>query len=152
MKAFIFALALLSSSLAHAGSVPSDATFDKVAKQAGKLGYTGYDVMVCLSSAGQVVAGGLWFWHSPLQIYLVNSDGTVTSTTRTSPREEHQTHKFVTADGNEVMLALGEVTGSENPGMGSVLKYENAVLHEGPMEMAQLVKCYSRQSGLESVN
>lgn len=136
MRSILFlSVVLLGMNTANAApAAPPDAVFNQVAKQAEQLGYTGYDVLVCLNANNRIVAGGLSFWNTPLRIYVV-ANGSVIPTTRTSKATETTVHKFKTAQGVEVMLNLSQAP--------------KAILAVGPAENAQLVSCFYRYSGLE---
>lgn len=131
---------------ASAFGAPPAALFEKTSEQARKLGYFGYDVMVCLAKNNQMLVGGVSFWNTPLQIFLVADNGAVTATKRVSPPTETIQHRFI-ANGQPVALYLGTPTYKDG-----LEVYAGASLSVGTEENVPFpLTCYQQNSGLESV-
>lgn len=131
--------------------IPKQEVFDDVRSQAMKLGYRGYDIMACLDGDNKVIIGGLLFRITPLQILLVEQDGSIIRTERISTERVRSLEKSLTVhkfkmNGQEVNLTYGMMQTADNY-RGVILKYD-ADYSIGSNE-PQKITCFLRKSGLE---
>lgn len=146
---FLFAAFFVSMAQVQAQTYPKNEVFDQVAEQAEELGYFGYDVLACFSADNnQLVVGGVSFWNTTLQIYLVDGNGKAVATkTHKANMPDSKPKSFVfDADGIGVELFLSEL---EFRIRTRILKYKEASLQVGNSEVMQVLNCYFRNSGLE---
>lgn len=153
MKITGLLLSMLLFSVSALASVPSYEKFNSVYEISDRLGYKGNDVVICLDGAGKMVLGGISAWHSPLQVFLVQKNGTVTKTKLVSSSDPMKSqYAYTTVPGNKrIDLVLTDMKGlpqSNSQSMVSYIQYKG-FLTIAPQEMAQVLTCYMRNSGLE---
>jgi hypothetical protein len=125
---------------------PSRELFEKIFSASEKAGFSGYDGLACFNKKGKLVLGGLYFWHTPLQIVMADKAGNLIPTVNETKDPASSTFAF-TLNGHQMTFSYGKnkglVTDSQNDHYTS---YE-ATLKSGQKKIP--LDCFLLISGLE---